>query len=215
VVPRAGLDTDVRGKTLLPLRGIEPQSPGRPIHSQTLSWLSYPPQWQTRCWHCWSSLRDSHVTVVTQTTSSHCWAHITISYTFFYRSRKTEHFYSLHHGLIFRGPCPLSGYKHIICPRSGSVIVLIKGKCVCFYSVRAIRWTLIPRHWAPNRIRTGSEYKKLLIISVGYSSGFCLFWGLLFRTPSQYLFCTSKWRLLMKILRLMYTSLFREFLTEG
>jgi hypothetical protein len=34
--PRAGLDTEVRGKILLPLTGIEPRSPGRPVHSQTL-----------------------------------------------------------------------------------------------------------------------------------------------------------------------------------
>jgi hypothetical protein len=33
---RAGLDTEVRGKNLLPLPGIEPRSPGRPVHSQTL-----------------------------------------------------------------------------------------------------------------------------------------------------------------------------------
>jgi hypothetical protein len=30
------------GKNLLPLLGIEPQSPGRPVHSQTLYFLSYP-----------------------------------------------------------------------------------------------------------------------------------------------------------------------------
>jgi hypothetical protein len=39
---RAGLDTEVRGKTLSPLSGIEPRSPGRPVRSQTLHWLSYP-----------------------------------------------------------------------------------------------------------------------------------------------------------------------------
>jgi hypothetical protein len=33
---RAGLDTEARGKILLPLSGIEPQSPGRPLRSQTL-----------------------------------------------------------------------------------------------------------------------------------------------------------------------------------
>jgi hypothetical protein len=39
---RAGLDTEARGKILSPLPGIEPQSPGRPAHSQTLYCLSYP-----------------------------------------------------------------------------------------------------------------------------------------------------------------------------
>jgi hypothetical protein len=37
----AGLDTEVTGKILLPLPGIEPRSPGRPVCSQTLYWLSY------------------------------------------------------------------------------------------------------------------------------------------------------------------------------
>jgi hypothetical protein len=40
--PRVGLDTEARGKILSPLPGIEPQSAGRPAHSQTLYWLSYP-----------------------------------------------------------------------------------------------------------------------------------------------------------------------------
>jgi hypothetical protein len=34
--------TQARGKSLLPLPGIEPRSPGRPVRSQTLHWLSYP-----------------------------------------------------------------------------------------------------------------------------------------------------------------------------
>jgi hypothetical protein len=42
VGPRAGLDTEVRGKILSPLPGIEPLSSGRPARSQTLYWLSYP-----------------------------------------------------------------------------------------------------------------------------------------------------------------------------
>jgi hypothetical protein len=42
VVPRAGLDTEVRWRILLPLPAIEPRSPGRPVRSQTLYWLSYP-----------------------------------------------------------------------------------------------------------------------------------------------------------------------------
>jgi hypothetical protein len=42
VDPRAGLDNEARGKILSPLRGIEPRSPGRPVRSQTLYWLSYP-----------------------------------------------------------------------------------------------------------------------------------------------------------------------------
>jgi hypothetical protein len=33
---RAGLETEARGKILLPLLGIEPRSPGRPVRSQTL-----------------------------------------------------------------------------------------------------------------------------------------------------------------------------------
>jgi hypothetical protein len=42
VGPRAGLDTEARGKMLSPLPGIEPRSPGRPARSQTLYRLSYP-----------------------------------------------------------------------------------------------------------------------------------------------------------------------------
>jgi len=34
--PRSGADTEARGKILLPLPGIEPLSPGRPIRSQKL-----------------------------------------------------------------------------------------------------------------------------------------------------------------------------------
>jgi hypothetical protein len=33
---RVGLDTEARGEILLPLPGIEPRSPGRPVRSQTL-----------------------------------------------------------------------------------------------------------------------------------------------------------------------------------
>jgi hypothetical protein len=40
VGPRAGLDTEDRGKNPLPLPGIEPRSPGRPARSQTLYCLS-------------------------------------------------------------------------------------------------------------------------------------------------------------------------------
>jgi hypothetical protein len=36
VGPRAGLDTEARGKIISPLLGIEPRSPGRPARSQTL-----------------------------------------------------------------------------------------------------------------------------------------------------------------------------------
>jgi hypothetical protein len=36
VGPRAGPDTEVRGKILFPLHGIEPPSPGRPTRSQTV-----------------------------------------------------------------------------------------------------------------------------------------------------------------------------------
>jgi hypothetical protein len=46
--PRAGLDTEARGKIPSPLPGIEPRSPSRPARSQTLHWLSYPAhQWET------------------------------------------------------------------------------------------------------------------------------------------------------------------------
>jgi hypothetical protein len=40
--PQSWSGTEVRWKILLPLLGIEPRSPGRPVHSQTLYWLSYP-----------------------------------------------------------------------------------------------------------------------------------------------------------------------------
>jgi hypothetical protein len=36
VDPRGGLDTEARGKNPLPLPGIEPRSPGRPVRRQTL-----------------------------------------------------------------------------------------------------------------------------------------------------------------------------------
>jgi hypothetical protein len=36
VDPRAGLDTEARGKIILPLPTIEPPSPGRPVCSQSL-----------------------------------------------------------------------------------------------------------------------------------------------------------------------------------
>jgi hypothetical protein len=42
VGPRAGLDTEDRGKIPSPLPGIEHRSPGRPGGSQTLYCLSYP-----------------------------------------------------------------------------------------------------------------------------------------------------------------------------
>jgi hypothetical protein len=41
VGPRAGLDAEDRGKSLSPLPGIEPPSPGRSARSQTLYWLSF------------------------------------------------------------------------------------------------------------------------------------------------------------------------------
>jgi hypothetical protein len=42
VGPRAGMDTEARGKIFLPLPGIEPRSPVRSAGSQTLYRLSYP-----------------------------------------------------------------------------------------------------------------------------------------------------------------------------
>jgi hypothetical protein len=41
VGPRAGLDTEAKGKILSPLPGIEPRSPGRPSSNQTLYCLRY------------------------------------------------------------------------------------------------------------------------------------------------------------------------------
>jgi hypothetical protein len=41
VGPRASLDTEARGKILLPVPGIEPRSPGRQARNQTLYRLSY------------------------------------------------------------------------------------------------------------------------------------------------------------------------------
>jgi hypothetical protein len=38
----AVLETKARWKILSPVPGIEPPSPGRPVRSQTLYWLSYP-----------------------------------------------------------------------------------------------------------------------------------------------------------------------------
>jgi hypothetical protein len=49
VDPRAGLDTEARGKILSPLLGIEPRSPSRPARSQTLYWLSYPVHGFLKC----------------------------------------------------------------------------------------------------------------------------------------------------------------------
>jgi hypothetical protein len=46
---KAGLDTEVTGKLLLPLPGIEPRSPGRPARNQTLYWLCYPAQPEKIC----------------------------------------------------------------------------------------------------------------------------------------------------------------------
>jgi hypothetical protein len=42
VGPRAGLDTEARGKVLVLLRGMQTRSHGHPVRSQTLYWLSYP-----------------------------------------------------------------------------------------------------------------------------------------------------------------------------
>jgi hypothetical protein len=42
VAPRAGLETEARGKVLSPLPGIAPRSPGLPACGQTLHRLSYP-----------------------------------------------------------------------------------------------------------------------------------------------------------------------------
>jgi hypothetical protein len=51
VGPRAGLDTEDRGKILLPMPGIEPRSPGSPARSQTLYLLRYPAQKEILCYN--------------------------------------------------------------------------------------------------------------------------------------------------------------------
>jgi hypothetical protein len=61
VGPRAGLDTEARGKILSPLLGIEPQLHGRPARSQTLYWLSYQ-------WHQWIDLLNQIPEVYTTLT---------------------------------------------------------------------------------------------------------------------------------------------------
>jgi hypothetical protein len=43
VGPRAGLDTEVRGKILSPLPGIEPRSPGRPVVRHYTDWATPAP----------------------------------------------------------------------------------------------------------------------------------------------------------------------------
>jgi hypothetical protein len=42
---RTGLYTQARGKTPLPLTGIEPRSPGLPVRSQTLYWATLASHW--------------------------------------------------------------------------------------------------------------------------------------------------------------------------
>jgi hypothetical protein len=59
VGPRAGLDTEARGKILFPQPGIEPLSPGRPARSQTLYCLSYPGSYMF-CVHIYISWRGGH-----------------------------------------------------------------------------------------------------------------------------------------------------------
>jgi hypothetical protein len=51
VSSRVGLDTEARGKILLPLSGIEPLSPSRPVSSQTLYSLSYPGSHNVVVWN--------------------------------------------------------------------------------------------------------------------------------------------------------------------
>jgi hypothetical protein len=66
VGPRAGPDTEARGKIRSPLPGIEPRSPGRPACSQTLYWLSYPGspnglmcEWNIEWRSEWKNVRDN------------------------------------------------------------------------------------------------------------------------------------------------------------
>jgi hypothetical protein len=54
--PRAGLDKEFRGKTILPL----PRSLGRPVRSQTLYWLSYS---SSRTYTYCSQLTPSEISV--------------------------------------------------------------------------------------------------------------------------------------------------------
>jgi hypothetical protein len=56
VSPRACLDTENSIKILSLLPGIEPRSPGRPAHSQTLYWLSYPARILYSTFKDWASL---------------------------------------------------------------------------------------------------------------------------------------------------------------
>jgi hypothetical protein len=56
VGPRAGLHTEVRGRIVLPLHGIQPRSSRRPVRSQTLYWLSYPGSLKIIWWHNCSKL---------------------------------------------------------------------------------------------------------------------------------------------------------------
>jgi hypothetical protein len=56
VGPRAGLDTEVRGKKLYLCRG---SNPGRPASSQTLHWLSYPAH---LIYHLGGLISDTHRT---------------------------------------------------------------------------------------------------------------------------------------------------------
>jgi hypothetical protein len=64
VGPRAGLNTEVRGKILSPLSGIERQSPGCPVRSETLYWLSYPcSRSQKTCINIFTSRVYAYVTL--------------------------------------------------------------------------------------------------------------------------------------------------------
>jgi hypothetical protein len=59
--PRAGLDTEIREKNPLPLSGIEPRSPGRPVRCQTLYWLSYPGSTLSyRLLYLWNRFHSRH-----------------------------------------------------------------------------------------------------------------------------------------------------------
>jgi hypothetical protein len=59
VGPRAGLDTEAKGKILLPLPRIEPRSSGHPVRSQTLYWLSYPGFYLYMCMYVFRSRSSS------------------------------------------------------------------------------------------------------------------------------------------------------------
>jgi hypothetical protein len=113
--PRAGLDTEVRGKILSPLPGIEPRSPGRPARSQTLHWLSYPVHHRVRStrrntfWHTTGKreqiqilLADLEPVISTCASQRHGYFlyRYTISYPKFWKPKSSENRKFFHGGRL-------------------------------------------------------------------------------------------------------------------